>query len=351
MDPNNQVPVAPAVTNQAPIMNPGVLEGPRSLLASAWSLYKAHWKMLTGIVIAPSVVSLAGQLLLLTKNISAALLGIIVIFAGIIFSIAMLPAAVNAINRLSTEPSATLNFKSQYKFGFGLFWSVIFAAILQILIVLGSYSLFIIPGIIISGYVGMYIFALVLDNKRGFSALTESYSLIRGRWWGVIGRLLYFALVYIGGAIVMLLIQAGLDFILGFGAKSTGYAIVSILTSLVLSATLAPLALVYAYKLYIALKSSRMLNVSTVGFKKWLVTFLVIGIFAIILLPLLAGAVAVSIFGKYRSEIQNMPTPNGYTSINPGNGTNGTDYFPNTDNTGMIQGNRPGGAGPGPNIK
>jgi len=322
MEPNTSVP-------RAPVMNTGALEGPRKLLSSAWSLYKTNWKTLMYIVVAPSIISAIGQILAVAKNPILAIVAFLIFMVGVVYSAAMLPAAVNAIHRLSTESGANLMWKTQYKFGFSLFWSVVFLAILQLIIALGAYALFILPGIIISGYFCMYIFALVIDGKKGFSALTESYSLVKGRWWGVFGRFLYFVLVYIGVGIIVGIIGLGLDFILGFNSKSTGASVVSIVMNLVLVATVAPLALVYAYKLYASLKQSRIADVSTVGFRKWLVAFLVIGIMAAIILPIIVVPIMISAINNYKEQFRNLPPPYGYTSVNPGNGMNGSDYFPN----------------------
>jgi hypothetical protein len=118
----------------------------------------------------------------------------------------------------------------------------------------------------------MYAFTLVIDGKKGFSALTESYTLVYGRWWAVLGRLLALAL----SMMLVWITVTAIAFL--FGILLQGSFIVMGLISLIGSAIITPIALGYMYKLYVSLKATRQANVSTVSFKKWLVAFLIIGI-------------------------------------------------------------------------
>ena len=182
---------------------PGQLEGPVNLFKSAWALFKANWKILISIIVAPMALMYIGQIFLVTGNLIMIIFAFILIIAGAIFSIPSQPAIINAIHRLSTEPGVKIDFKEQYKFGFELFWSLILLMIITFCVSLGSLFLLAIPGIIVVVYTSMYLISLTLDGKKGFEALVESYSLIKGRWWRVLGRLLFLILVYLVGAIVV----------------------------------------------------------------------------------------------------------------------------------------------------
>ena len=122
---------------------------------------------------------------------------------GFIFIIAMQPAALGAIQKLDTDPQAVVSLKEQYSFGFRYFWPITFLMIIQGLIFLGSAVFLLIPAIIIGVYTGLYIFMLVLEGKRGFASLTASYSLIRGRWSAVFGRIIFLALLYLIGGLII----------------------------------------------------------------------------------------------------------------------------------------------------
>jgi hypothetical protein len=254
------------------------LEGPVSLLRSAWSLFSAHWKIIVPIVIAPSLLIYIGQLLLATKNVPAAVVAGVFMIVGLVVSIAMSPAAINAIHRLSTESGVVLTFKEQYRFGFGMFWSVVLIAIIQTLASIGSFAIFVIPGVIVCVYSGMYLFARVIDGKRGFSAFNESFSLVKGRWWEVFGRIIFLVLFYIVCVAILTFISFILSFILGM-------ALAYFVTNLITSSILGSLALIYVYRLYLALRASRSADVSAGGFKKWLIVFMVIGVLVMIVMP------------------------------------------------------------------
>lgn len=288
------VPVsAPQTTSSAGNTN---LTGPVELLSSSWKFFRIHWKILVSIVILPSIISFVAQTLLITSagNPIAAILSFILIVVAIVLGIVMQPAAINAIHRLTTESGTLLTLKGQYKIGLTYFWSIVFLIILQVFITLGSFVLFVIPAIILSVYTGMYVFTRIIDGKRGFSAFTENYSLVKGRWWKVLGRLLFMILVYIVASLIMIGVVFILNLIFGFDSKSEGGTIISTFVSMLPSAFLGPLALVYLYRLYTSLKNTRVGEVSTGAFKKWLVAFLCIGIASVVIIFITIPIVAVA---------------------------------------------------------
>ena len=183
-----------------------MITGPIALLASSWTIFKTNWKILAPIAITPTVMLLAGQFIGMAGGL-ALFLGFLVSIAGIVFAIAMAPALIDALTKIDNGSGASLRYWSQYKAGFKFFWIVLGLGILQGLIILGSAVLFIIPAIVVGGFVGMYLFARILDGHKGFSAMTESYSLVKGRWWKVFGRILCFVLVYVIAAIIVGLVD------------------------------------------------------------------------------------------------------------------------------------------------
>ncbi len=312
MEPN--VPIVPqpeSAINNAPVLSqiPGQLEGPVSLFSSSWKFFKANWKILVPIVIAPSAAIYLGQIFVIGKNPILLLVAFVLIIAGIIFSIAMQPAAINTIQRLFADPGAKIDFKEQYRFGFKYFWSIILLVIITIPVFFGSAVLFFIPAIIVGGFTSMYVFALIIDDKKGFAALTESYSLVKGRWLEVFGRLLF---LIIPAIVVGFVVSFIFGLLAGMvGAASTVGLIVTMVSNLIMSGILTPIFLVYMYKLYNSLKVSRLQNVSTAGFKKWLVAFLVIGIVAMIMIPILAGALFITTMNNaFRNRDESAQTLN-----------------------------------------
>lgn len=78
----------------------------------------------------------------------------------------------------------------------GLFLTLLLAAVLEL-----AGFLLIVPGIIIATYLTFALEEAVLNNRMGFSALSESRNLVRGRFWIIFWRTLglgaIFGLVYL----------------------------------------------------------------------------------------------------------------------------------------------------------
>ena len=255
-----------------------------------------HWKVLVPILILPSVANYIGTLFTQTHQIVLTIVGVLISIVAAIFSVAMLPSLVNAVHRLSTESGAAISLKEQYKFGFKYFWSIILVGIIFGFAQIGSFVLFVIPMIVLWVYSCLYLFALVVDDKRGFSALTESYSLVRGRWWPVFGRLLFLVLV----VLIIWFIFIGIGFLIGAASGvqlssfirsagqaapqfSFGFFIVSTILNLIGTSIIAPIGLGYTYRMYTSLKSVRNPNIQTGAFKKWIIAFICVGAVAIVL--------------------------------------------------------------------
>ena len=103
MEPNTNPSLPPINPNQ--IQNT-FLEGPVNLFSSSWQFFKTNWKILVSITVLPMAMIYAGQIFYLTANSALWFIGFILVIAGLITSIAMSPAAINAIHRLTTEAGA-----------------------------------------------------------------------------------------------------------------------------------------------------------------------------------------------------------------------------------------------------
>ena len=275
------------------------LSGPGELYSRSWKLYKAHFGMFAAIIAIPLALTYGGTLFDLTHVPILGFVGSLCTLVGAILMIAVYPSLVNAIHRLSSEPATVLTVKGQYKIGFSFFWSFILVAIIVCLSFLGSFVLFLIPGIVVAGYAGVYMFAFVVDGKKGFSALTESYTLVKGRWWGVIGRVLAMALpiwliVLIFGSVF------GLNSV---GGHAAPVSITSVIFNLIIGIVVTPFALAYTYNLYSSLKATRLPSVDTKAFKGWLIAFLCVGVVFMIAMPI----IVFSSLASHHSPIYMMP--------------------------------------------
>jgi hypothetical protein len=183
------------------------IKGPVSLIKSSWKMFEIHWKTLIPIVIAPAVLFYAGMIFNTADTLWRVIPVFVLMMLGIIYGIAMQPAALNAIGRLSAEPGAAISFKEQYEIGFKYFWSVIFLSILSVLIYFGASVFLLIPAIIVLFYSSLYMFPLVFEGKKGFDALSESFNLVKGRFWKFFGRMIFLAAIFIVGQMIINIIN------------------------------------------------------------------------------------------------------------------------------------------------
>jgi hypothetical protein len=278
----------PNIISYPPVVSSDSVSKPQgsfSLFEFAWDFFKTHWRFVAPLMIFPSIVMYVGNIFGIFRNVFVNLIGVVFLIVGLVLAIVMQTAVVNAVHRLSKEPTVALSFRGQYKLGFSYFWSVAFLMALQLLIGLGTFVFLFIPAVIVGVYTGLYLFVRVLDDKKGLTALLETYSLVKGRWWAVFGRILFMGLINLACAVVISIASSIFGAIIGIDAKSTAGMIVAIIMGLVLAAVIGPISLAYTYKLYMSLKSTRFPNVSVLGFKRWLVAFLVVGVIMAISLP------------------------------------------------------------------
>ncbi|MEN9913110.1 MAG: hypothetical protein RLY66_518 [Candidatus Parcubacteria bacterium] len=274
MEPTTPVPVS-STDQTAPALLPK-LESPFVTLKSTGDMFVKNWKKLIPVAIVPSVTTYVGMVLFsLGNNIFFTILGILCVIAGIVFSVVAIPAVIKAVERLNSDQTAQISPKEYYRLGFKYFWSIILVGIISALAGIGGFMLLIVPGIIVSVYVIFYNYILVIDGKKGFSALIESYQLVRGRWLAIFGRALLIGLVGLVVSLIASLI-VGL-----FGGKDAP-TVISGLVDILSRAIISPLTVIFTYKVYTALKTIRQPEVDSKKFKNILVGFLVIGALAIL---------------------------------------------------------------------
>ena len=318
----------------APVAQMQNIDGPVALFGFGWKLFTNHWKILTPILVLPTILRYAGTLLLRPHQPALNVISILLTIVSVALSIAMGPAAVDAVHRIVTGSSAGMSLKSQYKIGFGYFWSALLLGIIFGCALVGGGMLFIIPGVIIGIYGSFYIYCLVIDGKRGFSAFTESYSLVRGRWGAVVGRTLFLGLIVLGGVLVVL----GLGFLIGLAtgmdvsfvaqpgaAPSLAVQLITFVLNLILISIISPIAIGYTYRMYASLKATRQPEAPVKTFKGWLIAFMILGPIAFILIAGVGiAAVALNSLHEARMnapQVNSASTTVQYSGTNPEAGT------------------------------
>lgn len=285
------------------IMNPQKIDGSLVLLKSSWSLFKTHWQTLTIIAIIPIVVNYISTLLINSHQLGLAIIGTILGLIAAILSVAMTAGLIKTIQTVSNEAVSNLSVISQYRIGFTFFWSLVLVSILGGLTTMGSFLMFVIPGIIVGVYIAFYSFACIVDGKKGLSALLESYSIVHGRWKEVFVRLFNFALITFFVYIIVILLNLAVSYFAGVDlaalAKTQQTIPVSVslagfVFNLLSQAIIGPFAIIYSYKLYQSLKATRQSDVSTTVFKRWSIAFMIIvPVSFILLFVMLVSTIAI----------------------------------------------------------
>ncbi len=285
------------------------LATPSELLSSSWKLFKVNWKELALICVVPALVNLVAVIFGATGI--GTIVAIPLMLFGAVLFIAVIPGLVDAVRKISADSLAKISFKEQYKIGLGLFWPFLLIVVIQTLSAMGAWVLFIIPGIAVSIYLSMTVFTMVVDGHRGFSALTESFALVRGRWWPVFGRILILALLNIAVSIALVIVTIPFSFAFGIVGK--------FVPNLLIYAIMIPFTFIYDYKLYESLKATR----STKGagnFRKWLIAFITIAVIAA-LAAIAAVPFAISNLLPDRSQLNTWSPGMKYSSTHDSSST------------------------------
>jgi len=162
---------------------------PRDLLVSTFSLYRAHFWLLIGYA-AWMILPVAAFLILtnLPSHPWTPILVILTFFAQLFvmiwLAVCIMRVTVGVQQNHSVDPneiSAQALRRIQ---------PVLATAVLQTLIVLGGTLLLIVPGIIFWGWYALAQTAAAVDEQPAMKALATSRSLVQGRFWYVLWRLI-----------------------------------------------------------------------------------------------------------------------------------------------------------------
>jgi hypothetical protein len=88
-----------------------------------------------------------------------------------------------------------LEIGEAYRFGYARMWSILLVSVLVGLAVTGAFLLLIIPGFFVMTRLFASVPALVVEGRRGRSALRRSWSLVDGNGWRVFGTILLVGLI------------------------------------------------------------------------------------------------------------------------------------------------------------
>jgi hypothetical protein len=203
-----------------------------ALFSKSWKRYQERLPVILPIFLVPLVIIGIGELLVTRQTLPALMLGGILNLLGVIASLTSSLALVAAIGKNE-------DFATSYQTGFKLFWASIWITILSTLAYFGGFVLLIVPGIIIGVQLALIQYVLVLEDRRGLTALTQSREYIKGYWWAFVGRTFLLGLIF--GAIMLVLY---LPFKLIFGGIEAAFIYGIILLFIT------PFSVVYSYEIF-----------------------------------------------------------------------------------------------------
>ena len=194
--------------NQQPTSIPqsqiSTLPGVGNLLKRSCQVYKERFWQLLGTMI------LCTLLLLLF---TALVVGGVVIFGprpglAIVITLVLVSAIgsliieslrVASLIFIIKEKERKIGIKEALKLGWSKTLSMAWIIFLAVIVTIGGYLLFIIPGIIFLVWFSFPGYVLVVENIKGTKALSRSKFLVKGYWWSVFWRI--FVLLFLTGVI------------------------------------------------------------------------------------------------------------------------------------------------------
>lgn len=178
------------------------MRNPIDLFKGSLAIMQDNFSLFIGILLLPILVSLIVSLFAPSEATGVidttewVLYTVLMLISGVV-NILMSVALILAIDNRS------LTVKEAYKGAASFFWRYLGLTIVMMVILFIGFILFIIPGIILSIWFAFSTFILILERSAIKEALSRSREYVRGRWWGVFGRVVVMTLILVVLTIVV----------------------------------------------------------------------------------------------------------------------------------------------------
>lgn len=229
------------------------------LFSTSWAFYKSSWKLLTWLILLPILATIA--VVVIVGIIVATILAVsngqittdrlpLLIPPVLIAVIALV--IINSLGQIALVKAISLGGQAKtrelIKSSWPLVGRFILLGLLLGLIVLVGFILLIIPGLMFSVWFMFASLILVVENIGGMSALKRSRIYVKGKFWGIVGRV----------GLLTLIILA-----ISWIASLSENQAITIIFQLFTTFFIAPLATIYTFKLYQGAKGSAGASTST----------------------------------------------------------------------------------------
>lgn len=188
------------------------------IFSATWALYSKHFALIVIITLVVAIPVNIGNTLITDMStdlstsaitddgygVFSGIMWINLLGGGILLALVgvLTPLAISfAVNKLVKGESVT--YQEALKAAFSAWPRGIITSLILFVLLVVLYTLLIIPGIIFTIFWAFAIPAVMISGLSGMSALSDSKSIVSGRWWKVFGNLLVIGiLVGIIGAII-----------------------------------------------------------------------------------------------------------------------------------------------------
>lgn len=134
-------------------------------------------------------------------------LGIAVALVGVVAGVTLMIANTAAV-LFSLVQDESVSYWAGWRLGWPNVWSLLLLSFISSLVLVTGFTLLVIPGIALAGYVVLSQIVLAKEGKRGIDALVRSTQLIYGAWWPTVGRIALAMLIFLGITLVIELVTA-----------------------------------------------------------------------------------------------------------------------------------------------
>ena len=222
------------------------------LISDSFNLYKSSWKLFVWLVLLPilatiAVVALIGVIIATILAVSGGQVTParipLLIPPGLVAIVAL--AIINAMGKIALVKAIDLKGQTKardmIKFAWPLVGKYIILQLMVGIVVLVGFVLLVVPGVL---FMIWYLFSsiiLVVEGLKGREAMKQSKAYIKGKFWGVLGRLVFMI--------------AAIGLLSGIVSAIDNQAVI-IVFQLVSTLIIAPIATMYLYHLYQGAKVS-----------------------------------------------------------------------------------------------
>ena len=241
------------------------------LFSKTIDMWSTYWVPVTALLLAPTLATIAG--LFYSSTIPYAIEGGEVV-AALLGYVASCGIIAIALGFGESRTSVSAAFRSALVLALPL----LVIAIIRGLVTIGGVGLLIIPGLYLS-FVTMFAqYIAVLEGKRGFVAIAESWRIVSAQIWPILARIIVLGIL---GAVVVGVISLGAQTM----GKQTGAMINVVLANLIV----VPVSLFFSVALYEATRTVPASGATEAMRIKWLKQFMVLGVVVLIAVALFVG--------------------------------------------------------------